>query len=137
MRRRWTVALALSVLLNALLIGYVAGDLGRPVDLVRLAARFSEHYPPAIRERVREEGRAALPALRAELAQLGAARERVIALLRAPEPDRTAIAAAQGEVRRLTTAVQRRLQDVTTRAVLEAPAAERARIETPRLPLAR
>ena len=135
MRLRWKIAFAASLLVNALLVGYVVGDLSRPVDLVRVAARFSEHYPPAIRARVREEGRAALSGMRDELMALGAARDRVIVLLRAPEPDRAAIAAAQAEMRRLIGTVQARLQEATTDAVLEAPASERALIETPRPPM--
>lgn len=125
------VALAVSLVLNALLIGFIVGDFARPIRTAQGLSQYSAQYPDEIRRDLRRAIFADRRELLADFRAFRTARTDLMAEMRASEPDRAKIEALMAEVRRLTTEVQGRLQAITLEAVLSQPAEVRARIGDP------
>jgi uncharacterized membrane protein len=125
------VALVVSLVLNALLLGFIVGDFARPIRTAQGLGEYSAHYPDEIRRDLRRAVFADRRALLADFRAFRTARTDLMAEMRAPEPDRARIEALMAEVRRLTTEVQGRLQAITRDAVLSQPPEVRARIGDP------
>lgn len=129
---RWTgVALIASLALNGLLIGFLIGDLSRPIRTVSGLRDFTGHYPEEIQRALRREvirNRATiLPGIRA----LNEERLMLIAEMRRADADPAELGERMARIRALTTEIQTRLQDATRKAVLDQPPEVRARIGTP------
>jgi uncharacterized membrane protein len=139
-RRRWTVlALAVSLVLNAFLIGATA------TDVIHFGERF-RGPPPAFRfelgwlkGRLPEEGfeqvKAALEANReiakVHIDRLNALRDDLGKLVAVPEPDRAAVDAKLAEIRSELSAMQAENQRISTEALLALPPGMRAGLAAP------
>lgn len=131
MRRRWAVLFALSVVLNAGLIGFIAGDLSRPVQALLALREANRNLPQEMRREVRRALFADRGAILEDAAALRQARETYFGLMAAETLDRGALEAAAEKVRAATSIIQERLQERTIEVVHELPAATRAKIEPP------
>jgi uncharacterized membrane protein len=136
-RRRTAVILAICLLISLALNLFMAGAflagrwMNRPVASAVEAVMRS--YPPALRDEVKRKLFQDRESLRAAITDLAAARQRMFALMRADPLDEAALRDAMAEVRIKTMAVQARLQAALLASLKEAPAAEREKIEPPRL----
>ncbi|MFQ6547571.1 hypothetical protein AADZ90_006400 [Aestuariibius sp. 2305UL40-4] len=124
--------LVLSLVLNGLLIGFIAGDLSRPIDVARTLGSFSAHYPDEIRRDIRSGIWEERQIIMEELAELNSTRTELFTRMRLPETDRTSLEGLMAEVRQRTTALQERFQILTLDAVMAVPPDVRQRIEIPR-----
>lgn len=120
-----------SLVLNALLIGFVIGDLARPIRAAQSLGDYATHYPESIRTDLRANVIADRRDLIAGFRAFRDARAALFEAMRAPEFDRERVAAAMAAVRVETTAMQTLLQAATLDAVEAASPAERADIQTP------
>lgn len=120
-----------SILLNALLLGFIIGDFARPIREAQGLGDLSAHYPQEIRRDLRANLIADRVRLRRGLQNFNAVRSELFEAMRAPEFDRARVESLMMEVRAETTAIQERLQAATLDAVEEAPAGMRARIGMP------
>lgn len=123
--------LALSLLLNVALIGFILGDLSRPIKVMGSLSEFGSHYPDEIRQSIRQTVIADRASLFDELRALRSTREALFTGMQAPEPDRAELERLMGEVRRHTTTIQARLQGISLDAVLAESPEVRALIEVP------
>lgn len=128
-----TIALGLSLLLNALLVGFILGDLARPVRGTQALAEMGRHYPDEIRAELRANLRSERADLVRGLRAFDTTRAEMFAEMRKPDADRARIEALMADIRQITGEVQAALQRHTLDAVMSQPADVRARIETPRI----
>lgn len=120
-----------SLVLNALLLGFILGDLARPIRAAQSLSELASHYPDDIRRDIRANVIAERTELQRGLAAFNATRAELFAAMRAPEFDRDRIEALMAEVRAHTTSVQQNLQAATLEAVAGASPEVRAEIKTP------
>ncbi|WP_162146154.1 periplasmic heavy metal sensor [Inquilinus limosus] len=129
------IALAASLCLNLFAGGaWLAGRwLDRRVEAV--AASVMRPYPPELRRDVLRRLLQDRAELRAAVAGLLEARQRMFALMRADPLDRAALEEAMAEVRTRTGALQALLQSALADSLMETPAEERREIRSPGLGL--
>jgi uncharacterized membrane protein len=135
--RRVIVILAVCLVVSVSLNLFAAGAF---VALRSLERSFGlgalmQTYPPSVRREVREKVLADRLTLRAVIADLRDARQRMFAAMRADPLDREALARAMADVRAKTTALQAFFQSALAASLEETPAAERKKIEPPGLGL--
>lgn len=129
------ILLLVSVAFNLFAAGALVATrwLNRPLGSAVEAVMRS--YPPSVRAEVRSRLFADRDVVRAAFAELGAARKRMFALMRAETLDEKALQGAMAEVRDKTATVQALLQAALLASLKDIPAAEREKIEPPRLGL--
>jgi uncharacterized membrane protein len=129
------ILLLVSVAFNLFAAGALVATrwLNRPLGSAVEAVMRS--YPPSVRAEVRSRLFADRDVVRAAFAELGAARKRMFALMRAETLDEKALQGAMAEVREKTATVQALLQAALLASLKDIPAAEREKIEPPRLGL--
>lgn len=129
---RWTgvlAALALSLLANLFLAGLLLGQRANPdAAPARLALRaMLADTPPELRTQLRRSLFAERRALGAELRGAAQARQRIAALLEAPEPQREELEAAFAALQARHAASQRLLHGAFIDAILASDAQTRQR----------
>jgi uncharacterized membrane protein len=129
------ILLLVSVAFNLFAAGALVATrwLNRPLGSAVEAVMRS--YPPSVRAEVRSRLFADRDVVRAAFGELGAARKRMFALMRAETLDEKALQGAMAEVREKTATVQALLQAALLASLKDIPAAEREKIEPPRLGL--
>lgn len=120
-----------SLVLNALLLGFILGDLARPIRAAQSLSELASHYPDAIRADIRANVIAERTTLTEGLRAFNQTRAELFAAMRADAFDRARVEALMADVRRHTTSVQAQLQAATLDAVSVAEPAVRAEIGTP------
>lgn len=134
-QRRTVLALAIGLLISVCLNLFAAGAWFTGDWLDRRAEatvdRTLRAYPPALRRDVARRLFADRRAMRAAVADLRDARQRMFALMRAEPLDRDALARAMAELRAATAALQVRLHEALAASVERASPDERRSIRAP------
>jgi uncharacterized membrane protein len=135
--RRVIVILAVCLLVSVSLNLFAAGAF---VALRSLERSFGlgalmQTYPASVRREVRQKLVADRATMRAVIADLRDARQRMFEAMRADPLDRDALARAMADVRAKTTALQAYFQSALAASLEDTPAAERKKIEPPGLGL--
>ena len=129
------ILLVISVALNLFAAGALVAMRWTQRPLGSAVEAVMRSYPASIRAEVRSQLFANRDVVRAAFADLAAARKRMFALMRAEPLDDKALQGAMAEVRDKTATVQALLQAALLASLKETPAAERQKIEQPRLGL--
>ena len=126
-RSAWLVvgALALSVLVNVFLGGYVAGQFRELRTGAGLAAALMEVWPEAYRKPIRRALVADRAALLESFATLRKERRQMLEAIKAEPFDENAVRDRMDDVRDATTAVQKRAQETVLKAIIETRRAEK------------
>lgn len=126
-----TLALTISVLFNCLLVGFIVGDLSRPIQFARALEDSGAKYPPEIKNAIRKNFNSGREQISREIAEFDRERRVLYALMREKELDEASIRASFQAVRDRTSATQALLQEAILEAVISATADTRAEIEDP------
>jgi len=135
MNRVLVIALLISVALNLFAAGALVATRWMNRPLGSAIGAVMRPYPPSLRDEVRGKLFEDRDALLASFRDLGTARRHMFDLMRADPLDEKALADAMAEVRIKTMALIARLQAALLASLKETPAAEREKIEPPRLGL--
>ncbi|MEM9999556.1 MAG: hypothetical protein AAF940_01630 [Pseudomonadota bacterium] len=131
---RWSrILLVVSLLLNGLLIGFIAGEFSRPIQLAQALQEAGADYPTEIDRSIRRNIFGQRRALASEIATFNEDRLALFALMREPELDADAINAQFLAVRQQTSTVQAILQQAILDAVSEADLVTRQQIKDPEI----
>lgn len=110
-------ALALSVIANGFLLGFVARSIGAGGGLAMLSESVGSAYPAEVRGEFRRLLRENRPRTRAALRDLRQARQKLAATARAAPLDETEARRAMQEVRAATDALQSLVQELLLEAL--------------------
>jgi uncharacterized membrane protein len=127
------VCLLVSVSLNLFAFGAFVAL--RSLSLGTAWGAIMQTYPPSVRRDVRQRVVADRANLRAVIADLREARQRMFETMRADPLDRDALARDMADVRAKTTALQAYFQSALAATLAETSATERKKIEPPGLDL--
>ncbi|MFQ6551345.1 periplasmic heavy metal sensor [Aestuariibius insulae] len=131
MRTRTRYLLIGSLVLNGLLIGFILGDLSRPVDTARALSQFNHPYPEEMQRDLRRGFRQNRAEIRGELRALAQSRRDLLGAMADPGMDRAEIASRMADIRTRTTALQERFQGITLDVVDSAAPEIRGQIRPP------
>lgn len=129
------ILLLISVALNLFAAGALVATRWMHRPLGSAVEAVMRSYPPSVRAEVRSRLFADRDVVRAAFAELGDARRKMFALMRAEPFDEKALRDAMADVRAKTASVQALLQAALLASLKGTPAAERQKIEPPRLGL--